>query len=213
MEYFIFDTETTGTGNKDEVIQFAGIRLNKELKIMGMVNWYCAVPKAIPPDATAVHGITDEMLARLSDGNFLEDYLNRPENSWLTNATDLTFIAYNSRFDKRMVTNSLVNNGYKRLNFGRTCRVVPNGESKGVYNVCLMEASTSVFNYQYGNKKLSEVVASQTKYTEKELEIMLNDLCTKFKIRRPMQNYHDALYDSLALTVLFYSNRMYFVAK
>lgn len=213
MEYFIFDTECTGLDDKAEVIQLSGIRLNKDLKIIGLVNWYCAVTIPISPEATAVHGITDEMIAQLSDGNFLEDYLNRPENSWLTNAEDLTFIAYNSRFDKRMITNTLRNNGYKRLNFGRTCRVVPNREAKGVYNVCLMEASTSVFNYKYGYKKLSEVVASQTKYTEKELEIMLNDLCTKFRVRHSNQKYHDALYDSLALTMLFYSNRMYFMSK
>lgn len=213
MEYFIFDTETSGKGTKDEVVQFAGIRFNSDFKIIGLVNWYCAITFPMDPEAVQAHGITDAQLAELANGRFLEDYLSQPENSWLTNPKDLTFIAYNIKFDKRLTNQSLQSNGYGKLNFGRSQNLIPNGLIKGVHNVCAMDLSTKVFNYQHGAKKLSEVIATQTKYTPKELDVMLTELCNKFGVKRCAGGFHDALYDSLALSMLIYGNRMYFVSR
>lgn len=213
MEYLVFDTEASGMGVDDEVIQFAGIRLNSDFRIIGMVNWYCSITFPMNPEAVEVHGITDAKLVELANGRFFEDYLSMPENSWIANPTDLTFIAYNSRFDKRLVNQSLEHNGYSKLNFGRSQRLLPNKNSYGVYNVCAMELSTQVFNYQFGNKKLAEVLATQTKYTPKEIDVMLDELSSKFGVRRTAKGFHDGLYDALATAMLVYSNRMFFVSR
>lgn len=210
MEYFVFDTEASGMGEKAELIQFAGIRLTEDLKIKGLVNWFCNINTIVEPEAFAVHKLDNAKIAKLSGGNYFEDYLMLPEADWLRNPKDITFIAYNTRFDKRIINQTLKLNGYGEVNFGRKETLVPNKLSNGVYNFCLMEACNSVFNHNLYNKSLKEMVANQTRYPDREIMSMLDKLCKQFKVNNFDTGFHGALFDALATTLLLHSNRRYF---
>jgi DNA polymerase-3 subunit epsilon len=56
--YYIFDTETTGLRRPAEIVQFALIDYNRNIFINTLVKPVYPIPR----DATAIHGITDEMV-------------------------------------------------------------------------------------------------------------------------------------------------------
>jgi len=58
-DYLILDTETTGLGSDAEICQIAIINSNGETLLDTLVK----PTKPIPPDATAIHGITNQMVA------------------------------------------------------------------------------------------------------------------------------------------------------
>lgn len=92
-KYVILDTETTGIGKKDEIIEMAIIDLDGN-----SLFWSRFLPikrKSIPKDATAIHGISYAMLKdypRFSDfdGN-LRAVINNKD-----------IIAYNAEYDMRL---------------------------------------------------------------------------------------------------------------
>lgn len=56
----ILDTETTGLGDADQVIEVAVIDIHGNV-LLDTLCRHC-LPGPIPPDASRVHGITDEMI-------------------------------------------------------------------------------------------------------------------------------------------------------
>lgn len=67
----VFDTETTGFRASDDVVQFSGIKCrmaNNKLTVLegkdSILSIYIKARKPMPKDASAVNGITDELLAK-----------------------------------------------------------------------------------------------------------------------------------------------------
>jgi len=58
MEPVFLDTETTGFGSDDEVVDIAIVALNGDV----LLNELIKPTKAIPADANAIHGITNKMV-------------------------------------------------------------------------------------------------------------------------------------------------------
>lgn len=109
-EYVIFDLETTGLSpwGGDEIIEIGAMKiwgqnLNDVQTFHSLVN-----PKRlIPPDATKVNGITNEMV---SEAPVIEDvfprFMDFVGNSWL--------VAQNARFDMSFVMKYLMQFRFKR---------------------------------------------------------------------------------------------------
>ncbi len=89
------DTETTGTGREDEIIEIAVVDRGGSL----LVNSLVKPSRPIPAETTAVHGITNEMVQKAPAWPIL----------WQTVRTHLlgkTVAAYNSDFDFRLMQQS-----------------------------------------------------------------------------------------------------------
>ena len=146
MKIVILDTETTGIGNRDEVIQFSSICIDENFTVLGASNSYCKVTIPVPPEATAIHGITNEILDELSDNKFLEDHIESLD--YMVNPKDTIFIGYNIAFDIDKINYSLTNAGYAPIDFGINVNMIPE-ETKGRnYNICLMKTLKDNIGYR-----------------------------------------------------------------
>nr|WP_049849454.1 3'-5' exonuclease [Trabulsiella odontotermitis] len=89
--YLILDTETTGLGTDAKIVEIAIIDCTGKTLLNTLVN--PGIP--IPPEATAIHGITDEMVRDAPTWRDIERQV--------TDLLDRKWIAYNASFDARML--------------------------------------------------------------------------------------------------------------
>lgn len=205
MKYLIFDTETTGLHSQDEVIQFSGLILDNNLKLKRGYNWYCDTPHEINKDAAAVHGITKKMLHDLSGGKVFED-------RWFTmlNGIDMTegitFVGWNVDFDKRLINQTLNNNGLDEFDFGRKVTTLRN--SPDVYFFDLMKA---VANLMVGRDRLKlEQASKMISMDEVTLKKRYSRLASKFT-NVAEKDFYNALYDTYVTYEIFSEFAMKFM--
>ena len=213
MHFMIFDTETTGLGPKDEVIQFAGLLLRttteqekqsmraagkpvKELKMMRFYNFYCDTIKSIDPGAAKIHGIDKKKLKELSEGYTFEDNFY-PMIKELGDI-DICWVAYNVAFDKRIINQTLENNGLPAFNFGKTKAAI--SRENTTTNFCLMNAMTSM-NPAGKRRKLAEVVDSLG-YSKEAIDNSFSVFAKQCGLESKGA-YHDATYDVFCTYLVF----------
>lgn len=93
MRYVAFDTETTGIEPGSRLVELAAIAFNPDDAIVDPIVWMVNPKMPLPPDASKVNNITDEMLAGApTAGEVLQDFL-----AWLP--AGATLIAHNAPFD------------------------------------------------------------------------------------------------------------------
>lgn len=96
-QFVVLDTETTGLGRADEILQIGILDHNAQEVMSTLV---CpTVPSAIQPRAVEVHGITTEMVVG-------KPTIKDLENKLIAALSNKFIIAYNAEFDKRMLTQS-----------------------------------------------------------------------------------------------------------
>lgn len=95
--WLILDTETTGLGQDDEIVQIGVIDGGGNVL---MDNLHCAPSKRVPPEATAVHHITDDMVKGAP--NFFERY---KELARIVEGRIV--VIYNKAYDTRLITQSI----------------------------------------------------------------------------------------------------------
>lgn len=206
MKIVFFDTETTDLDNKAEVIQFAGFVMNDDFKVIDGFNLFCSTTNFISDGAKKVHGLTEEIVEKNSNGNTLEDWLSYPKYNWMLTEDDVVFIAYNASFDKRLTNQTLVKHGYRSLNFGREVPCVPITNCQGRYNMCMMKAASSLYRSpRY--LKLANARERGIPYGDDKLQKQYQIVCKKLNIPTYNAAFHDALYDAFVMMMLFYNNR------
>jgi DNA polymerase III, epsilon subunit and related 3''-5'' exonucleases len=89
--YVIIDTETTGLGDDAQIVEIAIIDLKGNVLIDTLIKPTIDIPE----EATAIHGITNEMVSDSPSWlDVLPDVVNSMGDRW---------IAYNAEFDKKMI--------------------------------------------------------------------------------------------------------------
>ena len=205
MRFVIFDTETTGLTQSDEVIQFAGLvvettseeekqkmtaegKTPKNLKLKNFCSFYCDTVKTINPEAQKIHGIDKETLKKLSENYTFEDNffpfvesLGEQPKCW---------VAYNIEFDKRLVNQTLGNNGLPTFSFGKNIATIR--EENEDTNFCLMNAMTSL-NTAGKRRKLVDVVASLG-YSKETIDKSFAAFAARCNMSEDL-SFHNAAYD------------------
>ena len=93
----VFDTETTGLDDGDEVCQIAAARYENGTLTQSL-NEYLKISFPMPPQAEEVHGVSDAFLAvhGLDPDVGLRKFFDLLHG-------DVLVVAHNARFDKRMI--------------------------------------------------------------------------------------------------------------
>ncbi|NLM96009.1 MAG: 3'-5' exonuclease [Halanaerobiaceae bacterium] len=92
QKYCLVDTETTGLGNNDRVVEIAIIDLDGKVLLNTLVN----PGISIPPEAERIHGISDSMVKDAPSIGSVGEKIRE-------NLNDRIMIAYNAEFDARMI--------------------------------------------------------------------------------------------------------------
>lgn len=98
-KYIILDTETTGTGDLDKVIQLGYIVLGKPSEPIEVHNEFCSCDKEISLGAMEVHHITPEMIEGKPLCTDMQAYKRLVE----LNSDDNYMIIHNAPFDLTML--------------------------------------------------------------------------------------------------------------
>lgn len=197
MNYLIFDTETTGLHSQDEVIQFSGLILDNNLKLKRGYNWYCDTPHAISKEAEAVHGISKKMLHDLSGGKVFEDYWYYMMNE-IDMTEGITFIGWNVDFDKRLINQTLNNNGLDEFDFGKKVTTL-----KKSSDVCSFDLMKAVANLLVGRDRLKlEQASKMISLDEATLKKRYSKLASKFP-NVTEKDFHNSLYDTYVTYEIF----------
>lgn len=215
MRIVVLDTETTGVGENDRVIQIASICVDENFTTYGASNTFCNVATVIPSGAIAVHQIDNRKLELLSGNKFIEDQIY--DIRYLANAKDTIFIGYNISFDIKMINNSLVSEGYEPIDFGVNINVIPRDTKGRNYNLCLMRTLKDYVGYKGKWKKLTKMREDYIQESDAEILEIKNAIIDTFKLSKGLQEnciqfedepkvpetFHDALYDTLVTLLLF----------
>jgi DNA polymerase III epsilon subunit family exonuclease len=91
----VIDFETTGLSSKKRAVEVAWFELNEKFEIIDEQSSLINPMIPIPPDASNIHGITDEMVADSPTlDEFVEDICGNPFAS-----SDVCVVAHNLAFD------------------------------------------------------------------------------------------------------------------
>ena len=93
----VFDTETTGLGDEDEICQIAAARYENGTLTQSL-NEYLKISFPMPAEAEEIHGISDAFLAARG----LDPRVGLRKFFDLLHG-DVLVVAHNARFDKRMI--------------------------------------------------------------------------------------------------------------
>ena len=97
MLYIGCDCETTGVSDKDRIVELAYVVLDEDLNVIDEGESLIDPEMSIPSGASAVNGITDDMVA---DAPTIEQYMTIVKSMPL-HYDDAVFIAHNAAFDFR----------------------------------------------------------------------------------------------------------------
>lgn len=114
MREIIFDTETTGLDPRDghRMVEFAGIEMHARVPTGRFLHFHLNPGRPMPPEAEAVHGLTDA---------FLRDKPRFREKAaeLIAFLGDATIVAHNAQFDMRFLNFELETAGLPPLDGGR----------------------------------------------------------------------------------------------
>lgn len=199
MNYVVFDVETTGTGSKDEVVQFSALLLNEKLKLQKVYNCFCSTQVTMDPEAARITGLDAKLLRELSKGKFFEDFYCTSD---LFKLKDVVWCGYNVEFDIGKVNNTLTQNGLDAHDFGRETKRLNKNEGSYYFDVMKLYSVAKRIDYY---ESLSKSARSLS-FSQEKLEAMYAKLLQITNCEFDSK-YHNALYDSMITWLLLERNR------
>lgn len=192
--YVIFDIEGTGLSSSDEVLQLAMMYCDKDFVPKFAINRYCMSDIQIHPQAQGVHGLTREIVKQRSGGKFFEEVLDELRRDYPILFKDCTYIAYNIKFDRDQINNTLEHQGLDAMDFGGEVRMLDRTGKPGLYSYCAMNGLISAIN---GNKsaKLIELFQRHITPDGNEAKADFKKLANAMKDDVYAEGAHDAVYD------------------
>lgn len=206
MNYLIFDTETTGLGAADEVIQFAAILTDSNFNLKRLFNFYCDTQQVISNGAFEVHHMDKKFLKLHSGGKTFEDHFLEVLKFLNNNGyNNVCWVAHNAKFDKRIINQTLELNGLKPFNFGKSLTMLK--DTEGTSNFCTLEMAKALFPGK-GGHKLEEMI-KRLPYTKEQIDKSFALFANKCNLPEDL-SYHNAIYDVYCdfLILKHFANRM-----
>ena len=201
MKYVIYDTETTGLNGFDEVVQLAYIVLDENFFILDANNAYFYPTCRMNKKAESVNGLSLELLAELSGGATFDEFVKTDKYFSQVPYEPLCFVAYNAKFDTGKVNGTLDKFGVPRVYFGNG-NIANNLLSiNDTYSLCMQNTVTRING---GRIKLFAAVEQYVTDPNK-IDDMADSIAKQFNVFTRGNSYHDAFYDTVATTMLFYS--------
>ena len=125
FNYVIFDTETTGLGENDVIIQVGILDLEGNVLMNTLIK--PTKRKRISAEATAIHGITMKML--LDAPTFKEIYPRFTEI-----IRNKTVLIYNAKFDTRLYWQTAAQDGFEEMSYNFLCVMLLNSVFVGEWS-------------------------------------------------------------------------------
>lgn len=208
MKLVLYDTETTGLGPKDEVIQYCCMILDESLNLMKIHDVYCMSTIQIDPGAFKVHNLTREFIYEKSHGKFFEELFEDIKKDFDDDI--VIFVAFNDKFDMRLINQTLINANLPVFDFGEKINSLAQKKS-GIYHLDLMKAAADYFNFRKGYISLDKTLE---KLGKQDCINKYNDLNKITKYENDRDNYHhNARFDVFALWYIIYNLKGYLFRK
>lgn len=121
MKYVVFDTETTGTNPRTaELLEFGAIKFKCDdngidLKSIQYTDQYFYIDHEVPAGARNVNGLTQELLAKYSNGDYLEDKIDTLRE--FIYDPEVCMVNYNSGYDMTVMECNLQRSGLPSMKY------------------------------------------------------------------------------------------------
>ena len=201
MKYVVYDVETTGLSAKDEIIQFAAIISDEQLKNCSIYNFYCMSQQPISPGAFNTHKMTREFIYAESKGKFFEDYWYDFLKN-LDGEDQIIWVDWSKNgFDRKMINNTLEHYNLDPYFTFPVVNTLPNDKEYGHCSFNLMKA---IRNKGVTGSLALENAIKLTGYSKQHLDQLYEKLTANISSKKGSMTFHDAVYDSLMTYLLLY---------
>lgn len=102
VRYFVADTETTGVGPDDKVVEVGWIEIDEDFNVIGEIQSLIDPERLVAPEASAIHGLVNEDLL---DSPTIEEFfsLNDPACYGQKITSPMVLIGHRIGFDERFL--------------------------------------------------------------------------------------------------------------
>lgn len=186
-DIIIFDVETTGFTDGDDITQIGILRIGEDLTIKDSFSRYFNTDINIKPEVIAVTGVNNLKLKYLSNSTYFEETIH--EFIHYFNDNNILLAGHNISFDNRML----------KANMNKAGVVLPE-----LPKLCTMRALTDEMNIRgKSNKPKFPKLGEAYNYCSRRLGQNPNYFDNNFKTLFGHGSAHDAMYDAYITYVCY----------
>jgi DNA polymerase-3 subunit epsilon len=168
MREIVLDTETTGMDpfKGDRIIEIGAVELIGHLPTGRTLQFYINPERDVPPEATAVHGITNEFLkGKPIFSQVYSDFLEFI-------GSDAILVIHNAEFDMKFINWELQNVGHPALPFSRVIDTLPIARKKYPGSPANLDALCRRFEIDNSNRTFHGALLDSQLLAEVYLELL-----------------------------------------
>lgn len=168
MREIVLDTETTGFDPEkgDRIIEIGAVELENYIPTGKTLQLYINPERDVPPESTAVHGITDEFLK--DKPIFSQVYSEFLEFI----GEDSNLVIHNAEFDMKFINWELKNVGHKPIPWNRAIDTLPLARKKFPGSPANLDALCRRFGIDNSNRTFHGALLDSELLAEVYLELI-----------------------------------------